>query len=235
MGVAGDNFNEIALIQEAKDIDKINGSIQTVRRQYGDIIKPLFNLLNDGHYYDERKPRVEDSPYLVKPFRNKNNTNLSIEPQHVYRAFTKMTEMYNEAHPHNNKFLTPATVLKSGLFYELYKIEQIKGALIKDDYDSVAEVYNYSIAYSTFMRDYEIYKDVFWKPKKVEKHEMYQKRLEPSQQTTRMEQMNLFNLPDELEMLTFDATDEEWETIKKNAAVAGLGVNDYIVKTALSN
>lgn len=163
MGIMGDNLIEISLLKD-KDVNKSQKTIQTIRWKYNDIIEPLFNLITSGGgYWQEAKPRDFDSPYFVKPFKTKGKIGEPIGYQYVIRVFQKLHDNLSTANPDNKKNFTPMTIWRSGLFYALYQIEQTKGSIIKDDYTFISEAYGNNIAFNSFMRDYELYKEVFWK------------------------------------------------------------------------
>ena len=163
MGVMGDNFVEISLLKDDK-IDKLNKSITTIRWTYNNIIEPLYNLIIDGGgYWEEIKLRDIDSPYFVKPFKTKGMIGEPIGHNYVYRVFQKLNDNFSKDNPDNKKYFTPMTIWRSGLFYSLYQIEQTKGSLVSDDYASISEAYGNKTGFSTFLREYELYKEVFWK------------------------------------------------------------------------
>ena len=44
----------------------------------------------------------------------------------------------------------------------MYKVEQIKGEVVPDDYAYISEIYGNKITFSSCLRDYELYKELFW-------------------------------------------------------------------------
>ena len=162
MGIMGNNFVELSLLRDV-DVDRFNRTITTVRRKYTDIIEPLHKLLmSGGGYWSETKLRDESSPYFIKPFKTKGRTGNPISDQYLYRLFNKMHDNLNDHNAKFTKYFTPMTVWRSGMFYALYQIEQKKGSVLLEDYNAVCDVYGSKINYSTFLKDYELYKDVFW-------------------------------------------------------------------------
>jgi len=103
------------------------------------------------------------SLYFVKPFKTKHLIGEPIGYQHVHRVIHKMNSNFNAENPENQKQFTPTTIWRSGLFFSLYRIERTKGELVTDDYAYVSEIYGNKNSYSSYLRDYELYKDVFWK------------------------------------------------------------------------
>jgi hypothetical protein len=164
MGVMGENFAELIQLKNT-DIDKTNKVITTARRKYNSLVEPLFDVIASSTYYEEKKQRDYDSPYFVKPFKTKHLIGEPIGYQHVHRVVQKMNDSYNEQNPDNQKQFAPTTIWRSGLFFSLYKTELTKGELVTDDYYHVSEIYGNKNCYSSYLRDYELYKDVFWKQK----------------------------------------------------------------------
>ena len=163
LGVMGENFVELSLLKDDK-VDKHKKTITTIRWKYNDIIKPLFDLvISGGGYWEEKKPRDMNSPYFIKPFRTKGMLGEPIGRQYVYRVFQKLNDNFSENNPDNKKYFTPMTIWRSGLLYGLYLVEKTKGSLVSDDYATISEVYGNKIGVSTFFRDYELYKEVFWR------------------------------------------------------------------------
>ena len=163
MGIMGPDCIEVALLKDT-DVNRTQKTIKTIRWRYDYIIEPLFNLIiSDGGYWQEAKPRDFDSPYFVKPFKTKGKIGEPIGYQYVIRVFQKLHDNLNAANPDNKKYFTPMTIWRSGLFYALYQIEQTKGSIVNDDYTSISEVYGNKTYFGNFMREYELYKEVFWK------------------------------------------------------------------------
>ena len=161
MGVMGESFEEICSIKR-DDTNSLLGIITTSRRQYTKIIPPLLELMQNDEYFQEHKPRDEDSIYFIKPFKNKSLAGKPIGYQYISRVFSRLNDAHNNLNPDNQKNLTPMTCWRSGLFYALYQTERSKGELINDDYLAVSEVYGNTLSYGHFSREYELYKDVFW-------------------------------------------------------------------------
>ena len=162
MGVMGENFSELAKIKDT-GIDKMNKAITTERRKYTALTEPLFESIASSDYYEEKKQRDYNSHYFVKPFKTKGLIGNPVGYQHVHRVVKKMNDSYNEQNPDNQRQFTPTTIWRSGLFFSMYKIEQTKGELVIDDYAYVSDVYGNNNTFSSYSRDFELYKDVFWK------------------------------------------------------------------------
>jgi len=162
MGIMGENFSELTRLKDS-DIDKRNQVITTSRQKYIALVEPLFDVVRSSDYYEEKKRRDYDSLYFVKPYKTKHLIGESIGYQHVHRVIQKMNDGYNEQHPENQRQFTPTTLWRSGLFFSLYKIEQTKGELVTDDYAHVSEIYGNKNSFGSYSRDYELYKEVFWK------------------------------------------------------------------------
>ena len=160
-GIMGDGFSEISLIKD-DDVDRVQRIIQTTRRKYADIIKPLFDIVSGNYpYYEEKKQRDYESLYLVKPYKTKRLLGEPIGYQHVHRVFQKLNKKYNSENPDEFKQFTPTTIWRSGLFNSLYNIERLKGGLVPDDYAHVNEVYG-NHSFGSYTGDYELYKKIFW-------------------------------------------------------------------------
>jgi len=162
MGIMGENFSELTRLKDS-DIDKRNQVITTSRQKYIALVEPLFDVVKSSDYYEEKKRRDYDSLYFVKPYKTKHLIGESIGYQHVHRVIQKMNDGYNEQQPENQRQFTPTTLWRSGLFFSLYKIEQTKGELVTDDYAHVSEIYGNKNSFGSYSRDYELYKEVFWK------------------------------------------------------------------------
>ena len=160
MGIMGENFSELSLIKD-EDVDKIKRTITTNRRTFK-IIEPLYAALMSSEYYKEAKKRDEDSKYIIKPYKTIRLLREPIGYQHVFRVFNRLNNEYNKTDPVVPKQLTPMTTWRSGLFYELYQSEQIKGELVTEDYNVVSEIYDNKNTYSSYLREYELYKELFW-------------------------------------------------------------------------
>ena len=160
MGIMGDNFDELAVIEES-DVDKINGIITTGRRVYT-MPSLIAKEISSNGYYEELKKRDEESKYFIKPYHTKHLLGNPIGYQHVHRVFGKLNKNYNEANPRNQKHFTPMTIWRSGLFYSLYETEVVKGSIVSDDFAYISEIFNNKNTYSSYLRDYELYKKIFW-------------------------------------------------------------------------
>jgi hypothetical protein len=161
MGIMGENFSELTQVKDS-DIDKSNKSIKTSRRIYTALTELLFNAINSGEYYEEKKQRDYKSIYFIKPYKTKNLIGEPISYQHVHRVIQKMNDTFNAQNPDNQKLFTPTTIWRSGLFYSMYKIELLKGVLMQDDFECISEIYGNKVAFSSYLRDYELYKEIFW-------------------------------------------------------------------------
>lgn len=162
MGVMGENFSELAHVEDS-GVDKVNKSITTTRRRYTAFTKPLFDVIDSDKYYEEKKQRDYTSVYFVKPYKTKGLIGEPISYQHVHRVIQKMNDNYNEQNPNNPKLFTPTTIWRSGLFYSMYKVEQTKDEVALDDYAYISEIYGNKNSFSSYLRDYELYKEMFWK------------------------------------------------------------------------
>lgn len=162
MGVMGDDFTELALIKD-DDVNKTERTITTKRRIYTDIPEPLFALINKHDFYEETRKRDYESPYFIKPHYTKRLEGNPINYQAVHRVFRKLNKNFNQTYPDNQKEYTPTTIWRSGFYNSLYKIEQQKGGLVVDDFDLICEIYNSKNSYSSYTRDYELYKKLLWK------------------------------------------------------------------------
>jgi len=162
MGIMGEDFSELTQLKDS-DVDKFNKVITTSRQKYISLVEPIFNIQATDEYYGEKKQRDADSLYFIKPFKTKHLIGKPITYQHVHRVIQKMNESYNEQNPENQRQFTPTTIWRSGLFFSLYKIERTKGELVTDDYAYVSEIYGNKNSFGSYLRDYELYKDVFWK------------------------------------------------------------------------
>jgi hypothetical protein len=161
MGVMGDDFSELVLIKD-DDVNKSERTITTIRRTYTDIIEPFFALINKHDSYEEQRKRDYDSPYFVKPYNTKRLQGNPINYQAVHRVFRKLNSTFNQAYPENQKEYTPTTIWRSGFYNALYNIEQQKGGLVADDFAYLSEIYDNKNSYSSYTRDYELYKLLFW-------------------------------------------------------------------------
>lgn len=162
MGVMGENFSELTRIKDS-DVDKVKRVITTERRKYTALVDPLFAAIDSSAYYEEKKQRDDNSVYFVKPFKTKGLIGEPVGYQHVHRVIQKMIDSYNEQNPNNQKQYTPTTIWRSGLFFSMYKIEQTKGEIVSDDYAYVSDVYGNRNSFSSYSRDFELFKNVFWK------------------------------------------------------------------------
>ena len=162
MGIMGEDFSELTQLKDS-DVDKFNKVITTSRQKYISLVEPVFNIQATDEYYGEKKQRDTDSLYFIKPFKTKHLIGKPITYQHVHRVVQKMNESYNEQNPENQRQFTPTTIWRSGLFFSLYKIELTKGELVTDDYAHVSDIYGNKNTFGSYLRDYELYKDVFWK------------------------------------------------------------------------
>ena len=160
MGIKGIKFSLLAHIEEV-NVDRIKKSIETYRGTYR-IIEPLYSAMTDNGYYEEFKNRNEESKYFIKPYNTKHTKDSPITYQHVNRVFSKLNEEYSKINPDNRIQLLPMTIWRSGLFNTLYEIEYIKGDVTSDDFKEVSEVYGNKNTYSSYVHDYELYKEVFW-------------------------------------------------------------------------
>ena len=161
MGIMGENCEEISLLKDS-DVDKMQGTITTIRRKYNKIIEPLHELIIKDEYFEERRQRDKESPYFIKPFKSKKLHGKPVGIQYFYRAFLKLNNNYfNETN--DKKFFTPTTIWRSGLYYSLYRIEQVKNSLVNHDYFEVCEVYGKeSRGIVDLSKEYDLYKEVFW-------------------------------------------------------------------------
>ena len=160
MGIMGEAFMELAQIKD-DDVSAIEGTIKTIRRTYNEIPKPLLQAMIRKNYYEEKKKRDYESEYFVKPYKTKKLLGQPISYQHVHKVIQKLNYNYNEVSSDAKEF-TPSTIWRSGLFYSLYKIEQLKGDIVPDDFLHVSEVYGNKNSYSSYSMDYELYKGIFW-------------------------------------------------------------------------
>jgi len=67
MGIMGEDCAEVVHLKDS-DVDRLTGVIRTARREFV-AVQPLMDIMKDGGYYHEKKPRDEDSVYFVKPFK----------------------------------------------------------------------------------------------------------------------------------------------------------------------
>ena len=160
MGIMGENFVELSHLED-NDVDKVNKTITTARGVFR-IEDPLLKVITANEYYKEKKTRDEDSKYFIKPFKTKHLEMKPIGYQHVSRVIGKLNNGINETNPTIMKLFTPMTIWRSGLFYSLYQIEQVKNALLGDDFSIVSKVYGNKNSYSSYLPDYELYKEIFW-------------------------------------------------------------------------
>jgi len=228
MGIMGDDFNEISLLIDDM-ADRLAKTITTIRREYG-MIEPLFNLLADEGYWKETKAREEDSPYLIKPFKSKNRVGEPISNQYIYRVFKMMNDNFNEGNPNKRQF-TPMTIWRSGLFYSLYQIEEIKGSLVRDDYLAVSEIYGNNAEFGTFLREYELYKEVFWSEGGAEELSTAPQEESQAPPTKKPREPG----KEERKQRSMKATPGEWNIIEENAVAAGMSLSAYIRHMGLSD
>lgn len=162
MGIMGENFSELAELKDV-DVDRLNKVIKTPRQKNLTLIEPLLKNIGSSDYYEEKKQRDYSSQYFVKPFKTKHLIGSPIGYQHVHRVVQKLNDSYNEQNPDSQRQFTPTTIWRSGLFFAMYKIELTKGALVLDDYAYISDLFGNKNTYSAYSRDYELYKEVFWK------------------------------------------------------------------------
>jgi len=163
MGIMGTKYVELRFLKDS-DIDLTNRTITTVRKKYNYIIEPLYKLLRTPKdYWGEVTSRDEDSIYLIKPFVRKDVIGGNPPREsHIHNTTDKFIKGIQGSKSLENKNLIPSNVRRSGLFYSMYQIEQAKGSIISDDYLKIRDDYGHKIAFSSFMKDYELYKEIFW-------------------------------------------------------------------------
>jgi len=161
IGAMGEDFSELINVYEA-DVDTEQGVIKTSRRTYTNVPDPIMRSIASNDYYEERKQRDYDSPFFIKPYKTKHLLGSPISYQHVHKVVQKLNVNYNKENPDNKIELTPTTIWRSGLFNSLYQIEKTKGDLVADDYSYVSEIYGNKNTFSSYLRDYDLYKEIFW-------------------------------------------------------------------------
>ena len=157
-GIMGEGFSELTQIKDT-DVDLLGKTINTNRRRHSNIPEYLVKIAASNDYYEERKPRDYASPYFVKPYKTKHLLGEPIAYQGVHRVFQKLNKNYNRESGDAKEF-TPTTIWRSGLFSSLHNLEQLKGDLVTDDFIHVSEVYGNKNSFSSYARDYELYKNI---------------------------------------------------------------------------
>ena len=160
MGIMGRDFFDLRHLRDM-DIDISSGIIRTRRCAYR-IIPPLHKAITNGGYYEETKKRNELSEYFVKPYNTKDKKDEPINYNHIHRVFRKLNDELQSSYTEAPKTLTPMSVWRSGLYNAMYKIEAIKGGIVSDDFKEVSRVYGNKNTFSSYLRDYEMYKEIFW-------------------------------------------------------------------------
>ena len=160
MGIMGESYSELANLKDS-DVSIHNKTIMANRQKYA-IIDPLYKTITRQDYYKEAKRRNYESAYFIKPYNTKHIKDGPISYQHIFRVFSKLNKECGKANQDKQISLSPMTIWRSGLFNSLYQIERIKGNIVSDDYKYVSEVYGNKNSYSSYLRDYELYKELFW-------------------------------------------------------------------------
>ena len=122
----------------------------------------------EAEYLHYEKLRVVDqhSEKLIKPYIYKRRRD-SVSGLFINRTLEKLNKR-RLAETKARTYFTPTTILKSGFFYEMHKLELEKGKLEKGDFISMAKrfklpVLNTQGAYMNLTeREYKLYKQVFW-------------------------------------------------------------------------
>jgi len=160
-GLSGFECEELRYAKDA-DLDIINKTIKvsvgkprTVHLR--DEVVNAYLSSDDDEY---RKSPDENSPYLIKPFKGKNYTGGPALYGTVLRLVNTMNKLYFQATKYKTNY-TPATIWKSGLYYQLYEIEKAKGKLDKSDYLKVCGIYNRNMS-GEIIEEYRLYKKAFW-------------------------------------------------------------------------
>lgn len=161
MGIMGKEFKELTSITDA-DINMTARTVTTDRGSFN-MVAPLLSTIQHGIVNEkEAKQRDEESEYFIKPYKTKRLLGNPASYQHIHRVVTKLNQGYNETNPSNLIHLTPMTIWRSGLFNELWQVEQVRGNITSDDFAMVSEVYDNKNSYASYLKDYELYKDIFW-------------------------------------------------------------------------